>query len=141
MNRWLKSQGTLEVKSDVVRIAVSLDFIMFYKSLIDKEFRMFSHTPAYGAHISLFLPRIHGKLSEEKSKFLRQFYKNKIITFEYDPDIRIGGQTKNFMNFYMMVKSLEIDNICNYLGNDQASRSHVTICNTKNGVQPYIFYK
>jgi len=141
MNRWLRSQGTLEAKSDVVRISVSLDFILFYKSLIDKEFRMFSHTPAHGAHISLFLPKIHGKLLEEKSKFLRQFYKGKIINFEYDPDIQIGGRTKNFMNFYMMVRSLEIDNICNYLGNDQAKNAHITLSNTKNKVQPYIFYK
>jgi len=141
MNRWLKSQGTLEVKSDVVRISVSMDFILFYKSLIDKEFRMFTNTPAHGAHISLFLPKIHGNLSEEKAKFIRQFYKNRIINFEYDPDIRIGGRTKNFMNFYMMVRSLEIDNICNYLGNDQAKNAHLTLSNTKCGVRPYIFYK
>ena len=142
MNSWLKSYGTLHVGNDVVRIAVSEDFAKYYRTFIDKEVRLFTSLPAHGCHITLFNPKIHGKLCPKKAKFLKDFYKKNKISFEYDPYIvEGGGKTKKFRNWYMHIRSMAAESICKYLGNDQHEHLHLTISNTKNGVRPYIWMK
>jgi len=141
MNYWLKSSGILYVGEDVVRIAVPNDFGKYYRSLIDKDVRLFTSLPAHGSHITLWQRSIHGNLPSDKAKFLKEFYKKTPIIFEYDIDIIEGGQTKNFRNWYMKIRSMTGESICKYLGNDQYKRLHLTISNTKNGVRPYIWMK
>jgi hypothetical protein len=141
MNYWLKSSGTLYIGEDVVRIAVSNDFGKYYRSLIDKDVRLFTGLPAHGSHITLWQPSIHGKLPSDKAKFLKGFYKKNPIIFEYDPDIIEGGKTKNFRNWYMKIRSMAAESICKYLGNDQYKHLHLTISNTKGGERPYIWMK
>jgi hypothetical protein len=139
MNHWLQSSGKLYIGQDAVRIIVSYDFVKYYKFLIDKEVRLFTGVSAHGGHITLWNPKLRGKLPPEKAKFLKEFYKNRDITFEYDPDIREGGQTKSFRNWYMNIRSMAATSICNYLNVQQ--NLHLTICNTKNGARPYIWFK
>jgi len=138
---WLKSEGTLLVNHNVIRLIISTDFIKYYKTFVDKEYKIFSNTPAHGAHITLWNPKIHGSLDAKKAKFLKDFYKGNKISFEYDPYIIEGGYNKNFQNFFMKVRSITLGGICNILGNDQKDRLHITIANTKGGVKPYIWFK
>ena len=138
-NIWLKSQGNLIVKDGSIRLMVSHDFIKYYKSLIDKEVKMFTHTPAHGAHITVYREDKSGKLDPEKAAFIKKFQKNRPIVFEYNIEIIMGGLTKDFRNWYMKVRSIQLDEIAKYLGINQDF--HLTISNTKGGIRPYIFYK
>jgi hypothetical protein len=142
MNTWLKSYGKLYVGDDVVRIVVSDDFIRYYKNLVDKQVRLFTHSPAHGAHISIHNPKIHGKLLPQQKKFLKDAYGGRKISFEYDLNIIEGGKTKKtFRNWYMNVKSITGEAICKYLKNNMGKGMHITICNTKGGERPYIWMK
>lgn len=141
MNYWLKSSGTLHVGDNVVRISVSPDFGKYYKFLIDKHVRLFTNLPAHSSHITLWNPKIHGKIPTEKVKFLKNFYKKNPIIFEYNPEIIEGGKNKNFRNWYMNVRSMAAESICKYLDNDQYKNLHLTISNTKGGERPYIWMK
>jgi hypothetical protein len=142
MKTWLKTFGTLQIDNDVVRLAVSEDFAKYYKSLIDKEVRLFTGLPAHGCHITLWRNSLHGDLCPKKAKFLKDFYKKNKILFEYDPYIvEGGGKAKKFRNWYMHVRSMAVESICKYLGNEQYKHLHITLCNTKNGERPYIWMK
>lgn len=141
MNRWLKSHGIVEMTSDTVRLRIAHDFVHYYKTLIDKQFKIFSNFPAHGSHITLFHPAIHGKLDSFKAAFVKRFYLKQKIEFQYNPQIVQGGSTKNFRNWYMWVKSDRLNEIVNYLGADIGKGLHITICNTKGGVRPYIWLK
>ena len=140
MNTWLKSTGTFQIGDGAIRIAVDMDFAKYYKALIDKEVRLFTNMPAHGCHITIWNPKIFGPYDQKKAQFLRNFYKNRPISFEYNPDIIEGGQTKNFRNWYMFVRCQEAANMCDHLGiSAKRDRLHVTVANTKNGVYPYIW--
>lgn len=138
---WLTCEGTLHIGDDVVRLKVSNDLVKYYKHLIDKEIKLFTNTPAHGAHITLWNPKIHGKLPDDKKKFLKKFYGKNKLKFEYSNDIIEGGRNKNFRNFYVKVRGISLSTICSYLDNGQERHLHLTICNTKNGVKPYIWLK
>jgi hypothetical protein len=141
MNYWLQSYGTLIIKDGTIRLVTGYDFIHYYKTFVDKHFKMFTHTPAHGSHITIHNPKLHGVLDETKSKFLWNYYKGKQISFEYNPDIQVGGLTTGrFLNFYMLVRCMEIENICKHLGTNQHKNLHITISNTKSGIRPYIWY-
>jgi hypothetical protein len=140
MNTWLKSYGKLYVGDDVVRIVVSDDFIRYYKNLVDKQVRLFTHSPAHGAHITVYRLKIHGNIDKKVLLSLKEKYKNKEIPFYYNPYIIEGGKTKKtFRNWYMNVKSEELEKIGKILKIKQDY--HITICNTKGGERPYIFFK
>lgn len=141
MNYFLKSEGKIEISGGAVRLKVSIDFIKYYKSLIDKEYKIFTNFPAHGSHITLFHPKIHGKLDSFKAKFVKKFYCNQKISFEYNPHIIMGGHKKDFRNWYVWVKSEQLNEISNYLEADRGNGLHLTICNTKGGVKPYIWLK
>ena len=76
MNYWLKSSATLYVGEDVVRLAVSNDFGKLYQSFVNKHYRLFTHSPAHGVHITLHRNKLHGVLPKEKADFLKTFYRN-----------------------------------------------------------------
>lgn len=139
MNSWLKSYGTLHVGNDVVRIAVSDDFAKYYRTFVDKEVRLFTGLPAHGSHITIYRNKLHGKIPEHKLEFLKKQYYKKIISFEYNIDIIEGGAFKKFKNWYMKVRSSELDDIVSFL--DIKQDFHITICNTKSGTRPYIWFK
>lgn len=130
---WIKSFGKLWVTNDAIRVSVSMDFIKYYKQFVDKEFKIFSDYPAHGGHITVTNNKINKSFGYKSYKHLS----GKIINFEYNPDIIVGGQTKGFMNFWMKVRSDQIDKLMKDLGIVQTL--HIVIGNTKNGVRPYIW--
>jgi len=135
----LKSIGYLEHSGGALRLRVSTDLILYYKSIIDKEFKCFFNTPAHGGHVSVVLPKTH-KVDHQKIKKVYKEYYKKPITFYYDPDIKIGGgKNKGFINFWMNVQSDDLDVIAKKLNIQQPW--HLTVCNSKNGVRPYIWMK
>lgn len=141
MDTWLNASGKLVASKDSVRIVTSNDLILYYKSFVDKKFGMFTNCPAHGSHITLWNNKLHGNLSNKKIQFLRKYYEDKTILFEYNPNIIIGGLTKSFINFYMKVKCNDAVEICEYLPTDQHHHLHITISNTKGGSRPYVWYK
>jgi hypothetical protein len=139
MNYWLKSQGVLYYDNEAVRLKVNFDFVKYYKSLIDKEYRIFSNFPAHSAHITLFYTKMHGPLDPEKIKFLKSFYKKDPIEFEYDPNIQQGFPQKKYRNWYVWVRCPRLLDIMKFLGSNPGKGLHLTICNTKGGARPYIW--
>ena len=119
--------------TDCLRVNINNDFCFYYKWLIEKHYynTLKLQTPAHGCHITLYRPTIHGQINFDK---VYNFI-DKVVEFEYDPtNIRIGGQSKGFMNFYVPVysdefsrieKKLGIRNKTNFLG------YHITLVNNK----------
>lgn len=140
---WLPSIGKLEIADGSIRIVVSNDLGKYYKSLIDKEVRMFTNPPAFNWHISVWNPKLFGAYDEKKANSIREYYTNdNPIHFEYNIDIQEGGYRKNFRNWYMFVRCKESDDMCEYLGiGEIRDPHHLTISNTKNQCKPYIWYK
>lgn len=136
MNRWLPSEGVLEIDNGI-RIAIAQDFGTYYRQFINKYFLFRSALPAHGVHVTIWHPGHRGVPDPEKCRFLKKFYRGRKIKFEYDPEIRIGGQTKNFMNFFMKVRSPDGEDICKYLEIDSHLFFHITVCNTKGGARHY----
>lgn len=132
-DNWIKSYGTLQVRDDAIRLMVSMDFIKYYKQFVDKQFRIFSDYPAHGGHVTVAQIKINKSFGFKSYKHLS----GQIVNFEYNPDIIVGGQSKGFMNFWMKVRSDELDKLMKYLGIVQ--NLHVTVSNTKGGVRPYIW--
>lgn len=142
MNNYLKSKGRLQLKDDTIRLVTSYDFVRYYKSFIDKHFKIFSNTPQHSSHITLWNPKIHGICDKKKWDYLLKNRNHEEIEFEYDIDIqhkfRYG---RNFHTFFVIVKSSELTNLCLFLGNEQYKKLHLTIANTKNGFRPYVWFK
>lgn len=124
-------------------VKVDNDFIRYYKWLIDKRFygitgkntfvnQELLQFPRVGAHIGIVNSSIHGWNHKWKN-ILRLSRK---IYFNYNPeDIRIGGFSKGFVNFWMPVYSKQIDQI-KVDFNIKESKSflglHIVIANSKN---------
>ena len=134
-DNWIKSYGTLQVRDDAIRLMVSMDFIKYYKQFVDKQFRIFSDCPAHGGHITISNKKINKNLSHKAYKH----WNNKKVYFEYNTNINVGGQSKGFMNFWMNIKSTELDALLKQMGISQ--NLHLTISNTKSGIRPYIWMK
>jgi hypothetical protein len=140
MNRWLTSYGKLEVGKTGIRIAVSPDFVLYYRSLVDKHVKLFTWLPAHGAHITIWMRGFHCDIDKNKVIFIKKYFENKSIKFEYNPDIiEGGGVSRGFRNWYMLIKCQEYDDIKKHLGIIDYSEPHITICNTKAGEVPYIW--
>lgn len=136
---WRTSYGTLfySKETKALRLMVPYDLIKFYQSLIDKEYKVFTDCPAHGGHISIVLPKLHVANDAAIWRIIRE-YKNRPIAFKYDPDIKVGGYTKGFLNFWVDVKSEDLTYIAKQLNVDE-TQFHLTICNTKKGGSPYIW--
>ena len=139
MNSWLKSYGTLQIGNDVVRLSVSEDFAKYYRTFVDKEVRLFTQLPAHGTHITIYRKKIHGDIDPKLIQKLKKIYSNKKIEFYYDINIIEGGKNKNFRNWFFKVRGEELSKISTLLNINQDY--HLTVCNTKNGVRPYIWFK
>ena len=141
----LLTYGHLVYKDNALKVQLSHDFGLYYKHFIDKQFRIFSHTPAHGTHVTIFTPKLLASFGTKIDMrcvqyILKKFHRQRIALY-YDPYIHIGGSAeRGFRNFYMDVESTDIDLIYKYLKIDQYKQLHITISNTKNGVKPYIFY-
>lgn len=142
MNTWLPVIGKLEIDGMNVRIRLPNDFVAYYKQFVDKHQMYFTNFPAHGAHVTVASVKTHPNLKKNNIAFARNTYINVPIRLEYNPDIIIGGLTKDFRNFFVQVRGEALEQLVRILDIKEPNRRfHATICNTKNGTRPYIFYK
>ena len=139
MENWLSSYGYLEFNNNALRLKLCDDISKYYKQFIDKEFKIFSHLPLHGAHVTIMSKKIHSNWNVHKINNVVSFHRKEKIKFDYNVNIRVGGQTKGFMNFIINIRSKTLDKISDYLEIDQ--NFHLTVSNTKQSVRPYIWMK
>lgn len=127
-----KGYGVIKF-SGRLKIEVDNNICFYYRRLIfyhNKSLK--TATPAHGAHISLYIPSIHGAAPFSR---IRNLIDEK-VEFSYDPrDIRKGGHNKGFVNYYLPVYSPRFAEIEEYLGFTQQKNFfgyHLTLCNNKN---------
>jgi len=114
-----------------LRIKLELDFIKYYKWLVEKNYYNCIKTtcPKHGSHISIVTKKLHGK-NFDMNKLSK--YHNLKVDFTYDNNIKIGGRL--FTNFWLYVDFPMGHLIKKELGiiEDNFLGFHITICNTKN---------
>lgn len=119
--------GKITTTKDSMKLIYDDEIIRYYKWLIENHLKIVTHSPLYDAHTSIILPKFHCNKSPE----LFEKWKDATIEVEYKPYIYCGT-----VNFYLRVQSNVLDYICEDfdISSDQL---HLTICNIKNGKQPY----
>lgn len=142
MKTWLPVVGRLQIEKGNIRIILPYDFCSYYKQFIDKEYKIFSNLPMHNSHVTVVNTSIHKQVFDESLDEVKGLYGRVPIRLEYNPFIKMGGFTKNFRNWYVIVRGEILDDIariCNIPPPDKDF--HATISSTKNGVKPYIFFK
>lgn len=127
----LRAKGHIVVQPKQKRVAVQLnrDFCDYYIWLIERYYKIRVGGPMHGGHISLALPKYDPNISWNYARR----YHGQEVSFDYSPEIIVGGQTKNFRNFFLNVFSDELQTIClDIKANRKTNRFHITIANTKN---------
>lgn len=138
MTNWVKAKGVVVVEPYAKRIALSLgfDFINYYAWILEHHYKEAYHYPKHGAHVTIANEVHHKNINYKKAK---QFA-GKWVEFEYSVDFCIGGARKGFKNFWLKVRSPEIEKIKKeleiydgpgYLG------LHATIAHSKGGVRKF----
>lgn len=135
---WITARGKIVCEPQHGRIAVSLgfDFVNYYATLIEGAHKVAYSYPKHGAHISIYLEKIHGKIDFSKAKR----FAGKWIEFQYNPDVITGGKTSGIKNFWMKVKSPELEKIKKELKIKDDARFlglHLTICSEKGGIRKF----
>lgn len=135
--QWIKIKGRISVDPKSNRIAVNLgfDFINYYVFFIERAYLASFSYPKHGGHVSIFLP-LHGKVDFGKAKK----FDKKWVEMEVNPDVITGGKKKGIRNFWMKIRSPEIDAIKKELGIKDGPAflgSHVTICSEKGGIRKF----
>lgn len=89
--------------------------------------------PAYGGHISVILPNIHGEEKSESSKK----YIGERVSFSYDNEIIQGGSAKGFKNFFVKVECQRANQIKEELKivEEGFLGLHFTICSNKSEIK------
>lgn len=128
---WINSVGRVNVDEKAGRLVVDVnfDFVNYYNWFIMREFWIKPSTPRHKAHVSLVLPKFH----KVNLKNARTWQGDK-VNFQYDPEIQIGGSRKGFQNFWLKVRSPDMDAMKKALGviDDKNYRGlHLTISSTK----------
>lgn len=129
-----KAEGKIIVEKDALRVVFCRDFCEYYKYLILKDYwnTIRLQTPKHGGHITILNSRIHGFFNF-KAMLLK--YRGKTAEFEYDiTNIKLGGGSKGFMNFYMPVKCWRGDQIkkeCGIKDSRNWLGYHITLVNNK----------
>lgn len=141
MNTWLPIIGKLEIDGMNVRIRLPMDFIAYYKQFVDKHMKFFTNFPAHGAHVTVGSVKTHPNLKKSDIAFLRNTYIHVPIKLEYNPDIIMGGLTRDFRNFFAIVRGEPLEQMVRILNIKEPNRGfHATISNTKGGTRPYVFF-
>lgn len=131
MSTLLKITGTVRWDDTNLRVMYSPDFVKYYYSLLEKYYMFSMNTPAHGSHTTI----VNSNFPHHKNiaKDLMKRWNNKKIEVEYDPDVKVGGYTKDFRNFYILIYSETINKIAHELKIPIPRRGwHITIANTKN---------
>lgn len=134
---WLKSKGFLEVDEKGGRIVVNVhnDFINYYNWHVIRHYKIVPQRGRFNAHITLAITKFTNKKFTVDWKKARRYH-GRAINFEYNNNIIQGGQNSQgrFMNFWMHVRSEEIDKIVLDLNIKNDDDMHITLSSTKSGV-------
>lgn len=128
---WINSVGRVNVDEAAGRLVVEVnfDFVNYYNWFIMREFWIKPSTPRHKAHISVVLPKFH-RVDLRQAKT----WQGDKVNFQYDPEIIVGGGKKGFSNYWMKVRSPDIDAMKKALKvvDDKHYRGlHITISNNK----------
>ena len=132
----LKTIGKVVVERHKVYVQLSLDLARYYTWLINKAHynTIPLWLPRHGAHLSIILPTVH-KLPEttDLRKTLSEC-QGKKVEVEYSIDIRRGGKSKGFTNFWVPARCNEARFIKIKAGVKDAPDyrgEHITFCSNK----------
>ena len=111
----IQSKGIVSVSVKHRRIVVDLndDFVKYYQWFLQREFWWMVDGPLHGSHITIASTKFHADVNWA---WACKQYHRKIVEFEYDEDIIIGGWTKGFKMFYLKVYSEGIETIKRDIG-------------------------
>jgi len=115
-----------------LKIKIEEDFLNYYywHLLKSKHSTLGLSLPKYKNHISIILPKIHGKTIVEKSKK----YVNELVTFTYTGEIIKGGTW--FENYWLKIQCDRVAQIKQELGVVEKNflGLHLTLASTKNRI-------
>jgi len=122
----MKMTGKIEVNNGL-RVKVDLDFCRYYMWLATKYHYNTQkyQLPMHGAHISIYLPHIHGKIDLTPYKKLH----GSLVDFDYD----LNNIVITKKNVWIPVKSSAAYEIKKSMGITDKNflGFHLTVCNTK----------
>lgn len=126
-----KATGRIVVQPKAKRVAIQFgyDWANYYIWHVERAFKIKVGAPMHGPHVSLSLPKFDTHTDFAKAKRL---YAGNKLTVDHGLDVRVGGQRKGFLNFFVEFRSDELFSICRDIGTSRRSnRFHITIANTK----------
>lgn len=132
MGDWLKTSGYISVEKEFGRVVLNLcpDFCAYYKWFVERRYRLMLNEATFGPHVTLGNTAIHKKLRFD----IASPFHGQRVNIEYLNDIKIGGYSKGFLNFWMHVRSTELDQLryaIKAFDNKDFQGIHVTIGNNK----------
>lgn len=112
MSEYIKIQGTVIVTEDRVSIDFHGDLANYYIWHIKKSTwnTIQLSSPRHGAHVSVILPTVHERYIKGKDlrKILGRWNRKKVDVWFSPSEIRSGGHTKGFINYWCPVKCEEV---------------------------------
>lgn len=139
--QFIKLQGTITVERNRVSIDFHGDLVNYYLWHIKKATwnTIKLSTPRYGAHVSVIIPTIHGEYIQNKDlrKELVRWNKKKVDVFMDPTDVRIGGHSKGFINYWIPIKCNEVQRMKDLLFIKETNYhgDHLTIASNKSDVK------
>lgn len=103
-DRWVKGKGVIKLKKERLFVQVDRDILEYYKWFLSREYFIKFNSPKHGGHINIINSLYHRNINW----FYLKKYNNLKIGFEYSVNIRAGGFTKDFINFFLAVRSPEL---------------------------------
>jgi hypothetical protein len=151
---WIKSKGIFHLEKGIARVHLRRDFESYYLWLLKRKlshgFKHREFSPAGTADpdfdgSGMGMIQVGAPFGKPHITVARDIYNKKTkwgkmksyvgaeIPFEYSPIIQLGGWKSDFWNFYLLVRSKEIDFIKTSSGAMEGKKSflHITIANTK----------
>lgn len=138
MTKFVHIQGRINVSRDRVSIDFCWDLANYYTWLIKRgtynTINLF--TPRHGSHVSVIIPTKHEQYIKNKNlkKILDRFHGKKVDVWFNPEEIRIGGKSRNFTNFWVPVHCDEINRMKDLVGirePEDYRGHHITFCSDK----------
>lgn len=121
----LELKGIIKKDGSNLRLYTSVDFIEYYKWLIERQVWVQMTCPMHDAHLTIVNEKIHGNLDQDKL----ELWDNTEIIINYSPYIYVGAQTKNYRIFMLRCQSSMLDYIADDLSASKPWHWHFTVCN------------
>ena len=126
-----------------MQIVLPSDFGAYYSWFILKKYWIYINRPLHGIHVTLTNKKL--LFNQKQMDWVKaKKYHNQDILVEYDVDVKIGGSTKDFKNFYVKVVDGKIQTIkddVNIIESEKYKGMHITLGSTKGGVRNFFDIK